>query len=178
MRNTDIFANPYYAQFKGPNGGMGAAGYASIGADVIGGGLQFASALEQSSPNFNVNTPGQMSVGGRPQYNLGSLVSQSANFNKKDYGRGLVGQGVGAGLKMGTNPLLLAATGGWSAPIGAVAGAIGGLIGRGAKRRKAEEMQEQRSNNIRSAQNQYNTQSQNYNQGYLARQQYEDQWNN
>lgn len=119
-----------------------------------------------------------MSVGGRPQYNLGSLVSQSANFNKKDYGRGLIGQGASTGLQIGSNPALMAATGGLSAPIGAAVGVIGGLIGRGAKRRKAEEMQEQRSNNIRSAQNQYNTQSQNYNQGYLARQQYEDQWNN
>lgn len=158
---TDIFANPYYQQ---------------LATTTAQGGLQFATALEQATPRFNVNAPQQMSVGGRPQYTLGSIVTQASNFNRKDYGRGLVGQGAATGLQIGANPLLMGATGGLSAPIGAAVGAIGGLIGQGAKRNKAEQMQQERMANIQAAQTQFNTQQKDYTQGYLARRQYEDQF--
>jgi hypothetical protein len=175
-RKTNIFANPYYQQFQNSNGGLNAMGAASVGADALKGGLQFATALQQANPNFNVNAPTQMSIGGRPQYNLGNIIGEASGYRKKDYGKGLIGQGLGAGLQVGLNPALLAATGGLSAPIGAAVGALGGLIGRDYKRNKAEQMQQQRVANIQRAQQQYNQQQQNYNQGYLARQQYEDQF--
>lgn len=160
MKATDIFANPYYQQL--------AATTTSIG--------NFATALEQATPRFNVNAPSQMSVGGRPQYTLGSIVTQSANFNRKDYGRGLVGQGAATGLQIGANPVLMGLTGGLSAPIGAAVGAIGGLFVQNAKRDKAQQMQDERVANIQAAQNQFNTQQKDYTQGYLARRQYEDQF--
>lgn len=171
-----IFDNPYYKQFQATGGGLNTLGYASAGLDVLQGVGQFANAYQQSRPNFSVNTPSQTSFGGKPQYNLGGVVTEAGGFDRKDYGRGMVAQGAAAGLKAGANPALLGLTGGLSAPIGAAAGAIAGVFGQKKSRNKAQEMQEERERNIAEAQRRYNQDSQNYTQGYLARQEYENKF--
>jgi len=172
-----IFDNSYYKQFQAVGGGgLNGLGYASVGVDALQSVGQFANAYQQSRPSFNTQAPNSVNFGGQPQYNLGGIVTEAGGFNKKDYGRGMVAQGAGAGLKLGTNPALLAATGGLSAPIGAAAGAIAGVFGQKKARNRAQEMQDERERNIAEAQRRYNEQSQNYTQGYLARQEYEQQF--
>lgn len=160
----DIFNNPYFQQYQQAAG---------VGLDALQGIGEVAGAIQGGMPSFSTDTPIQQSVGDRPVYNLGMVVSEAGGFNKKNYGRGVIGQGAGAGLKVGLNPTLLAATGGLSAPIGAAAGAVAGLFGRRRARNKAEEMQAIRTANIEAAQSDFNEASADYNQNYLARQQYE-----
>jgi uncharacterized protein HemX len=127
-------------------------------------------------PQFSTETPQALFEGNRPVYNLGMVVSEASAFNKKDYGRGSVGRGAATGLKVGANPALLAATGGLSAPIGAAVGAVAGFFGGKRARKKAEERQNQRLANIGSAQQEFSESQQDYNEQYLARQQYEQQF--
>lgn len=171
-----IFENPYYKQFQTTGGGLNGLGYASVGIDALQSVGQFTNAYQQSRPTFNTQAPNSVSFGGQPQYNLGGIVTDAGGFNKKDYGRGMVAQGAGAGLKLGANPALMGLTGGLSAPIGAAVGTVAGVIGQNRSRNKAQKMQDERARNIAEAQRRYNEQSQNYTQGYLARQEYEQQF--
>lgn len=181
-RQVNIFNNPYYqqlAQSQGlvnENGGLTASGVGSAGMSLLQGAAQFGSALASSPVNINTAAPSQQFYGGRPVYNLGQSLSAASGFNKQDYGRGLAVQGGLTGLQIGMNPALFGVTGGLSAPIGAVVGAIGGGIATRVKRDKAERLQNQRVTNIRAAQQDYNRASQDYTQGYLARQRYEQQF--
>jgi hypothetical protein len=87
---------------------LGKAGYKMAGAsDVIGIGTELGSAA--------------MSMG----------FARDGRLTDKEAGLSSAVKWGGRGLQIGSNPALMAATGGLSAPIGAAVGAIGGAIGGG-----------------------------------------------
>lgn len=159
-RNINIFDNPYYQQLSSVGqGAMAGAQFgptgAAIGA-VVGGVAGMAgdylsdrAAINRINPQIGAQ---QYDAFGRPVYGLGKQV---ASFDSRNnYGDDLWKKGMILGPGMA-------------------------LVGRQAGKeleRKAQEQIGKGITNIRAAQQRYNQANLNYSQGYLARQQYEDQF--
>lgn len=143
-----------------------------IGGDLLQAGLQMGSSIGsavQEAEGIQTQAPGQAMIGDQPVYNLGAFQNYVTSLNKKDYGRGLIGQGAAQGAAIGLktgNPLLAAG--------GAAIGGLVGLFGRRRARKKAEDKIEKARKSLWAAQEQFNESNIDFTQNQAARRQYED----
>jgi hypothetical protein len=167
---TNPFYNPALsAQQDKPRGtnAMAIGGAAlEMGANIAGA-VNEAKDINTTSPEAIIDATGQ------PQYNLGQFSAEVGSINKKDYGKGLIGQGAMSGAKAG-----MAVGGPIGAGIGAVGGAIVGLVGRGIARRKAERQKRKAEQNLKTSQQEFNTANTTFQQQQLAKQAYNDSESN
>lgn len=152
--------------------GQAQQGGFKIGGDLLQAGLQMGSSIGsavQEAKGIQTQAPGQTMIGDQPVYNLGAYQQYVNSLNKKDYGRGLIGQGAAQGAAIGLktgNPLIAAGA--------TVIGGLVGLFGRRRARKKAEERINKARKSLWAAQEQFNESNIDFTQNQAARRQYED----
>lgn len=150
MAKFDLFTNPYLKGADSPSALGATSGIVSAGLGLYGqtkGAMDAANAIGTEAPGLQ--TQGQFST---PTFNLGQQTVYTSNLRASDFGKGLVGGGA---LQAGA------------------VGALTGLFGRRAARKRAEQQIKQAKSNLMAAQQNFNEQNEESNANRLAFEQYQ-----
>lgn len=119
----------------------------------------------------------QLDNQGRPMYNLSQFANETSSIRPQGATGGEVLGGAAKGVGIGLNPALMAATGGLSAPIGALVGAGAAALGGKRRKRIMTDKKRKATESLSSRQQEFNQANIGHSQNQLAQEQYYNQLN-